>query len=63
MPIIEAKLIKGRTAEQKKKFVEAVTKASIETLGGPPHTHTVILYELEHDMIAHAGVLFKDEKK
>lgn len=63
MPILDCLLLEGRTPEQKKKFVEAVTKASIDTLGCPAAAVTVIIREVRKDQLAHAGVLVCDEKK
>lgn len=44
MPLIKISLYPGRTAEQKKKCAEAVTRAAVEILGAEPG-HVIVVYD------------------
>jgi len=57
MPFINVKLAKGRTAEQKQNFVEAVTQAAVETLNVEADWITVVIDEYERDNWATGGTL------
>jgi 4-oxalocrotonate tautomerase len=49
MPIITVKMAKGRTVEQKRVLVRALTKVAIETLDAQPEWVTVLIEEYESD--------------
>jgi len=49
MPIITVKMGKGRTVEQKRELVRALTKVAVETLGAQPEWVTVLIEEYESD--------------
>ncbi len=57
MPVINVKLAKGRTIEQKQQFVEAVTKEAVKTLNVKEEWVTVIFDEYERDNWASNGQL------
>jgi 4-oxalocrotonate tautomerase len=57
MPVINVKLAKGRTIEQKQQFVEAVTKEAVRTLNVKEEWITVIFDEYERDNWASNGQL------
>lgn len=61
MPVIQVSLLKGRTAEQKRAFAKAVTKATVECLNCPVKDITIVLHEMEKEDLAHGGVLRCDE--
>lgn len=49
MPIITVKMGKGRTVEQKRELVRALTKVAVETLNAQPEWVTVLIEEYESD--------------
>ena len=57
MPIINLKMTKGRTNEQKQRFVEGVTSLAVEILNVKPEWVTVIIDEYERDNWATDGIL------
>ena len=57
MPVITVKLAKGRNAEQKQQFVEAITKEAVKTLHVQEEWGTVIFDEYEGDNWASSGEL------
>ncbi|EIJ78186.1 4-oxalocrotonate tautomerase family enzyme [Bacillus methanolicus PB1] len=57
MPFINVKMAKGRTVEQKQKFVEAITKASAEILNVKEEWVTVVFDEYERESWASGGTL------
>ncbi len=63
MPLIEVHLLEGRTAEQKKAMLEAVTKAVHETLGAPVETIRIWIEEFPAVDYMAAGVWYGDRKR
>jgi len=61
MPTINVQLFEGRTPEQKRAFVEAVTEATVRTLGGSPESVDILLHEIKREHWATAGKLWSDE--
>ncbi|BBU37883.1 hypothetical protein APP_01750 [Aeribacillus pallidus] len=57
MPFINVKLAKGRTAEQKQQFTEAITKAAAQILNVKEEGVTVVFDEYERDNWASGGTL------
>ena len=57
MPIINLKMSKGRTKEQKQKFVEGVTALAVEILNVKQEWVTVVIDEYERENWATDGVL------
>lgn len=57
MPIINVKLAKGRTVEQKQQFVEAVTKAAIEYLNVKSEWVNIVIDEYDRENWATDGTL------
>lgn len=62
MPMIRVELIEGRTPEQKKNLVTALTQAVVETLGSKPDSVDVVLYDIKRSDWATGGVLFSEKK-
>lgn len=64
MPIIEMHLLEGRTVEQKRKAVAAITSAVTETLGVKPEQVRILITEhgLEHFSVAGVTVGEKRSK-
>jgi 4-oxalocrotonate tautomerase len=63
MPLIEVHLLEGRTAEQKKALLTAVTKAVQESIGAPVETIRVWIEEFSPREYMAAGVWYGDKKK
>jgi 4-oxalocrotonate tautomerase len=61
MPTINVQLFEGRTPEQKRAFVEAVTEATVRTLGGSPESVDILLHEIKREHWATAGKRWSDE--
>ncbi len=57
MPIITIKLAKGRTMEQKQRFVEVITKEAVNSLNVKAEWVTVIFDEYERENWASNGQL------
>ena len=62
MPTIRVELFEGRTTEQKKNLVQALTKACVETLGSKAEGVDVILYDIKKTDWATGGELWSEKK-
>lgn len=60
MPSINVELFKGRSIEQKRQFVAAVTDAAVRHLGATPEMVRIRFLELERDQLAKGGTLYVD---
>jgi 4-oxalocrotonate tautomerase len=60
MPVVTIQLFEGRTVEQKRKLVRAVTDALVEHAGARPDALHVILQEVPRENWGRAGVLAVD---
>jgi 4-oxalocrotonate tautomerase len=63
MPLIEIHLLEGRTNEQKKALLAAVTRAVHESINAPLETIRVWVQEFSSKEYMAAGVLAADKKK
>jgi 4-oxalocrotonate tautomerase len=63
MPLVEIHLLEGRTKEQKKALLEAVTRAIQESLGTPLETIRVWVQEIPKDEFMTAGILASEKEK
>lgn len=61
MPVIAAKILKGRSIEKKRAMVEALTEAAASTLDLSRDAVTVLIEEFDRENWAHAGKLRSDE--
>jgi 4-oxalocrotonate tautomerase len=52
----------GRTHEQKRQFVEAVTRVTCETLNCSPESVDIILTDVTKENWASGGALWSDKK-
>jgi 4-oxalocrotonate tautomerase len=55
MPIIQVNLLEGRTVEQKRAMVAAVTDAIVSSLAAPRESVRIIINELQSEHFAVAG--------
>ncbi len=60
MPTFHIELFEGRTIEQKRAFIAAITQASVQTLGVAPNTIDIILTEVKRENWATGGQLWSD---
>jgi 4-oxalocrotonate tautomerase len=62
MPVVTVQLWEGRTLEQKRALVKAITEAMIEHAAASPDALHVILQEIPRENWGRAGVLGIDRK-
>lgn len=62
MPVVTVELWEGRTLEQKRRLVQAITDAMIEHADARPDALHVILHEIPRENWARAGVLGVDRR-
>jgi 4-oxalocrotonate tautomerase len=62
VPVVTVQLWEGRTVEQKRALVQAITDAMVEHAGAKPDALHVILQEIPRENWGRAGVLGIDRK-
>ena len=62
MPTVRVEMLEGRTPEQKKNLVKALTNAIVETLGSKAESVDVVLFDIKKSDWASGGELFSDKK-
>ncbi|MFJ2990414.1 4-oxalocrotonate tautomerase [Collimonas sp. NPDC087041] len=60
MPTFNVQLFEGRTAEQKRAFVKAITEVTCKTLDCGPESVDIIIQEVKRENWATAGKLWSD---
>ena len=60
MPTIRVEMLEGRTPEQKKNLVTALTQALVDTLGSKPEVVDVVLFDIPRTNWANGGKLFSE---
>ena len=60
MPTIRVELMEGRTPEQKKNLVQALTQAVVDTLGSKPESVDVLLFDIKRSDWATGGQLWSE---
>ncbi len=63
MPLVEIRLLEGRSNDQKKALLAAVTGAVRDSLGSPLETIRVWIQEVPPEEFMAAGVLASEKKK
>jgi 4-oxalocrotonate tautomerase len=61
MPTIRVELMEGRTPEQKKNLVKALTQAVVDTLGSQPAQVDVLLFDIKRSDWATGGELWSEK--
>lgn len=61
MPTIRVELLEGRTPEQKRALAEALTEATVRTLGSSPGAVDVLFFDVPRHNWATGGVLWSDQ--
>ena len=60
MPNITVELLSGRTLDQRREFVAAVTDAAIAILGAKRESVRIVFQEIEKTDVANGGTLAAD---
>ena len=61
MPVVNVKIIEGRTVEQKREMVKKITQAIVESIGVPAEAITISIEDMKKENYAQAGVLRLDK--
>lgn len=62
MPTIRVDLMEGRTIDQKRTLVKALTQALVDTLGAKPEAVDVLLFDVKRHDWATGGELWSDKR-
>ena len=62
MPFIHVNMFEGRTVDQKRKMVAAMTEAVVKSLEIKPEAVHIIIHELPKQNFTSAGVLASERK-
>ncbi len=60
MPTIRIDMFEGRTIEQKRALVAAVTDACVKTIGASPDSVDILLFDIAKQNWARGGQLWSD---
>jgi 4-oxalocrotonate tautomerase len=60
MPTIRVELFAGRTVEQKRALAQALTEATVRTLGGSPGAVDIIFVDVQRHDWATGGTLWSE---
>jgi 4-oxalocrotonate tautomerase len=63
MPVVIVEMWEGRTVEQKRNLVKAITDAMVEHAGAKPDALHVIIHDVPKESWAKAGILSSDNVK
>ena len=61
MPTIRVELFEGRTVEQKRALAQALTEATVRTLGGSPDSVDIVFFDIARHDWATGGALWADK--
>ena len=61
MPTIHVEMFAGRTVEQKRALAQALTDATVRTLGGSPEAVDIIFTDVQKQDWATGGLLWSDK--
>ncbi|MFM2051913.1 MAG: hypothetical protein RL682_2404 [Pseudomonadota bacterium] len=62
MPTYHVEMLEGRTLEQKQKLVEAITRVSVEVLGGSPDLVDILIVDVKRENWATGGKLWTEPR-
>ena len=62
MPTYHIEMFEGRTAEQKKKLVEEITRVTVEVLGGSAESVDIIISDIKRENWATGGRLWSEPR-
>ena len=63
MPIIRVEMFKGRSVEQKRELVKALTTSFVETCGGKPDALQIVITDVDMEDWGSGGELCSDKYK
>jgi 4-oxalocrotonate tautomerase len=63
MPIIHVHMFEGKTIDQKRKLVGAMTEAVVKSLDTKPESVRILIHDLPRHNLAVAGVLASERKE
>ena len=61
MPTIRVEMFEGRSPEQKRALVAALTEACVRTIGASPESVDILLFDIAKQNWATAGTLWSDK--
>lgn len=61
MPTIRVEMFEGRTPEQKRNLVQALTQAVVDTLGAKPESVDILLFDIKKSEWATGGQLWSEK--
>lgn len=61
MPTIRVELFEGRTLDQKRALAQALTEATVRTLGGSADGVDIVFFDIPRHDWATGGVLWSDK--
>ena len=62
MPSYHVEMLEGRTAEQKKKLVQEITRITVEVLGGTPDMVDIVITDVKRENWASGGILWNEPR-
>jgi 4-oxalocrotonate tautomerase len=62
MPTYHIEMLEGRTVEQKKKLAEAITRVTVEILGGKPESVDILITDVKRENWATGGKLWSEPR-
>ena len=62
MPTYHIEMMEGRTLDQKKKLVEAITRVTVEVLGVKPDSVDILIADIKRENWATGGKLWSDPR-
>lgn len=62
MPSIHVEMFEGRTPEQKRNLVKALTLACVDALGSKPESVDIVLTEVKKENWASGGEFWSEKK-
>lgn len=62
MPTYHIEMMEGRTPDQKKKLVEAITRVTVEVLGVTPESVDILIADIRRDNWATGGKLWSEPR-
>ena len=61
MPTIRIDMFEGRTPDQKRALVAAITEACVKTIGATPESVDILLFDIARQNWASGGVLWSEK--
>lgn len=62
MPTYHVEMLEGRSIEQKKQLVEAITRISVEILGGQSDSVDILISDIKRENWATGGKLWTEAR-